>query len=327
MNSNISLKEMGRLLESAEKTLIFTHVNPDGDAVGSSAALCSFLRGRGKEAWGIVDEDIPQYLDFINGEYFTGDKKVIEEPDLCICLDCSEESRILGREAIYNSGISRICIDHHLTGEQRDMSEFADKYYIDSSAAATAQIVYRMFEEMEADIGKDAAEALYTGIVTDTGCFQYSNTTPEVHNIAAKLMEAGIDHMKIMVAVYQNMSLEKLRIQNSIIDTLEVFCGGKAAMVYVTGKMLEDAGASIDDAEGAVDTVRNISGVEIAVFLKEKDDSVKVSMRAKSYGRVDKIAAKFGGGGHMKAAGCTFNASIKEAAEFLKKEIEEYLEN
>lgn len=326
MKSNATLKEMGALLEKAGSILIFPHIGIDGDALGSSAALCRALRNMGKDAWVLTEEKVPAYISFIDTEFCTEDKNCIENPDICICVDCGEESRIPKRIDKYNEGRIKMCIDHHLTGEGDEYRGLGEYYYTDSDEAAASQIIYKLIKEMEWEITVPMAEALYTGIVTDTGSFQYSNTTPKTHMIAADLMALGADHMKTTVEVYQNVSFKKLMMQTRILETLEMICGGKAAVAYVTQEMLDEVSASLDDTEDAINTIRNIEGVEIAAFLKEKDGSIKVSMRAKSYARVDEIAAKFGGGGHMKAAGCTLNCSAAEAAETIKKEITGYLE-
>lgn len=326
MKSNVTLKEMGALLEKVGSILIFPHIGIDGDALGASAALCLALRNLGKDAWVLLEEEVPAYISFLNTEFCTEDKTCIENPDVCICVDCGEESRIPKRMDKYNEGRIKMCLDHHLTGNGFEYNGLGDYYYTDSGEAAASQIIYKLIKTMAWEISVPIAEALYTGIVTDTGSFQYSNTTPETHMIAADLMALGADHMKTTVEVYQNVSLKKLMMQTKILETMEVFCGGKAVVAYVTQDMLDEVAASLEDTEDAINIIRNIEGVEIAAFLKEKDGSIKVSMRAKSYGRVDEIVAKFGGGGHMKAAGCTLNCSMRQAAETIKKEITVYLE-
>lgn len=322
MNSNISLKEIGEKLKESNNILIFPHISADGDALGSSAALCGMLRALGKKAYVLLEENIPEYLSFLNSDCFTLDKDCIDSPDICICVDCSEESRIPERKDKFLSGRERICIDHHLTGEG-----FGDYWYIDGDEAACAQIIYKLIKIMDIDMDIPSAEALYTGIVTDTGSFQYSNTTSETHVIVADLMKKNIDHMKITVSVYQNVSLSKLMLRAKALEKIEMLSGGKAALVCVTRSMMKEASASYEEAEDVIDSVRNIEGVEIAAVLKEKEDSVKVSMRAKSKGRVDTIAVKFGGGGHMKAAGCTLSLPVEKAAETIKSEIQRYVEN
>ena len=139
MISNVSLRKAGQLLNNAESVLIFPHVNPDGDALGSCAALCRVLRNSGKEAWILLDESVPKYLSFMDTEFCTCDHGCIAEPDICICVDCSEEKRFPDRAEKFNSGRTKLCFDHHATS-----GSFGDYYYIDGAEAATAQIIYKL---------------------------------------------------------------------------------------------------------------------------------------------------------------------------------------
>lgn len=321
MISNISLKEIAELLQEAESILIFTHTAPDGDALGSAAALCRGLRNTGRQAWVLMEEDVPAYISFMDTEYCTLDPDVVHDPDICICVDCSEESRFLKLADKYRQGKLRLCVDHHAT-----VGEFGDRYYIDENEAATAQLIYKILLEMGVEIDRTMAESLYAAISSDTGSFQYSNTTAETHAIAAALIEKGIDHNGIAVKLYQTVSLKRIRLQSAILDRMEMFCHGKAAISCITDEMLAEHDAALDDAEGAIDLLRNIEGVEIAAFLKEKKGSVKVSMRSKYDADVGCIAVKLDGGGHTKAAGCTLDMSMSEALEVMKTRIKEYLE-
>lgn len=322
MLSNVTLKEMGSMLRNAESILIFPHVSPDGDAIGSCAALCRALRREGKIAWILLDESVPKYLQFMDMEYCTDDKNCIETPDICICVDCSEEQRFSKRVDKFNEGKLKLCIDHHATS-----GSFGDYYYIDGSQAATAQIIYKLLIEMGVKLDKTLAESIYVGINTDTGSFQYSNTTSETHLIAAELLKVGIDHVNIIVNLYHNISYKRIKLQSAILNKMQLAADGKVAVSYVTNDMLDAESASVEDCEGTVDLLRNIEGVELAAFLKEKDGCIKVSMRAKSYGNVDKIAVKFGGGGHVKAAGCTLYMPMEEAVAVIKQELSNYWEN
>jgi len=322
MISNASLEKIGTLLSAAQSIIIFPHLNVDGDALGSSSALCRALRNMGKEAWILLEEDVPNYISFIDTEFCTQDHNCVQDPDVCICVDCSEESRFPQRVEKYNSGKVKLCVDHHATS-----GEFGDYYYIDGDEAATAQLIYKLLVAMNVEITSDMARSLYTGINTDTGSFRYSNANPQTHMITAELLKTGFDHVEVNVALYQNVSLKKIKLENKILDKMEIFADGKGVISYVTDEMVADAGADMEDAEGAIDTMRNIEGVEIAAFIKDRGEAVKVSMRAKSYGRVDGIAQKYNGGGHAKAAGCTLKMSVAEAKEIIKKEIATYLEN
>lgn len=321
MKEHDAIREIGQQLLAAESVLLFPHIQMDGDALGSAAALCGALRGAGKQAHILIEDEIPEYIGFLDRGYCTRDQNAVPSPDVCVCIDCGEVSRFPKREDCFFKGKKTVCIDHHRTSKP-----FADYNYIDSGAAATAEIVYRLLSCMELPIDKEIGEALFTGICTDTGNFQYSNTTKDCHLIAAALYDAGIDHAGIAVKLYQNTSLEKLRITNKIMEQLRLFCEGRAAMAWVDQEMLEQTGASMEDTEGSVETLRNIKGVEIAAFLKEKEAGViKVSMRAKTVGNVAKIAEKFGGGGHVKAAGCTLHTDMTTACRQLKEMIEESL--
>ena len=322
MKSNASLEKIAGLLKPAQSILIFPHINVDGDALGSAAALCRALSNHKKDAWFLLAGENPSYISFMDTAFCTKDADCIMQPDLCICVDCSEESRMPKRAAKYKAGKVRVCIDHHVTGEG-----FGDYYYIDGDEAATAQIIYKLLLAMEAEIDQVIAESIYIGISTDTGGFQFSNTTAETHAIAAKLFEKGIDHTGIMVRLYQTVPLKTVQLQAEILERMEVLADGKAAISYVSNEMMQALSASLDDAEGSVDLLRNIEGVEMAAFLKEQDDSVRVSMRAKSFSNVHQIAAKFGGGGHAKAAGCTIHLPLAEAVEVMKREMTAYWEN
>ena len=326
MKSNASLKELAGFLKAADKIVIFTHTPPDGDALGSAAALCRVLRKMGKTSWILMDEDVPDYISFMDTEFCTRDKDIVKDHDISICVDCGEYSRFPALADKFDEGKLKLCVDHHATGDG-----FGDHYYIDPSEAATCQLIYKLIKELEAAggselIDKTVAESLYTGINTDTGSFQYSNTTAETHAIAADLMSHGVDHTAINVKLYQTIPMTKLKIQSAILQRAEFLFGGQVAIGYVTGEMLEEAGAVLDDAEGTIDMLRNIEGVEIAAFLKEKGDAVKVSMRAKSHANVAEIVSVFGGGGHVKAAGCTLEMGMEEALDKLKSEISKYWE-
>lgn len=321
MKSKDSIREIGRQLLMAESVLLFPHIQMDGDALGSAAALCRALRNAGKQAAVLIEDEVPEYIGFLDHNYCSTDQNVISEPDVCICIDCGEVLRFPKRESKFFQGKKTACIDHHATSQP-----FADYNFIDPKAAATAEIIYKLLISMNLPIDKEIGEALYTGICTDTGNFQYSNTTKESHLIAAELYDAGIDHAKIAVALYQNTSLSKLKITNKILDRIELFCQGKAAVSYVDRKMLQETGAAIEDTEGSVETLRNIKGVEIAAFLKEKETNlIKVSMRAKTWGNVAEIAAQFGGGGHVKAAGCSLHTDMDTARRQISQAIEESL--
>ena len=297
-----TIKEIAQKLKQAQSVLLFPHVHMDGDALGSSAALAGALRKQGKTCYVLIEDEIAGNLKFLDRDYCTDNQDIIDDPDLCVYIDCGDESRIPKRYGKFLSGRETMCIDHHRTN-----SSDTDYAYVDPDAAATG-------------------EALYTALTTDTGNFQYSNCTKKTHEIAAALYDSGMNHSEVCIQIYENVSVGRIRLDNMIMNTLDIFADGKAAMAYVTQQMLEETGTGMDETEGIVSTLRSIRGVEISVFLKEYGtEEIKVSMRAKTYADVAEIAVEFDGGGHTKAAGFTGRGSLEEIKAVVRSRIEEQL--
>ena len=318
---NNSLKEIGNQLLKSNTILLYPHVFMDGDTLGSSVALCQVLRKAGKTVFILIEDPVPAYLAFLDQGCCTYDLNVVNQPDVSVAVDCSDIERFVKRRDKFLEGKVSICLDHHLTNHC-----FADYNYIDNTAAATGEIIYDLIHEMKLKPDVEEAEAIYTALTTDTGNFQYTNTTKRSHLIAADLFDIGIDLEKISVELYQNVRLEKLKITNEVLNTIEMMQNGQAVIAYANQEMLSRTGASMDETEGIIEMLRNISGVEIAAFLKENGpNEIKVSFRSKTYGHVAEIAESFGGGGHRKAAGCTIRTDITSAKEQLKAVIAKQL--
>ncbi|MEG0829819.1 MAG: bifunctional oligoribonuclease/PAP phosphatase NrnA [Anaerovoracaceae bacterium] len=317
-----SLSEIGKQLLAAKSVLLLPHIQMDGDAFGSAVAICKGLRSAGKEAWILIEDGISDQIKFLENGYCTDDQDKVLRPDVCMCVDCGDTGRFPKRAEKFAQGKTTICVDHHTTSVP-----FADYNYIDSNAAATAEIIFDILKEMCLEIDKEMGEALFAGICTDTGNFQYSNATKQTHLIVAELYDCGIDHNKVAVCLYQNTSLEKLQITNRVMSTMEILNEGNCAMAYVTKEMLTEVGATGQETEGIVETLRDIKGVEISAFLKEKNPGeIKVSLRAKTSGNVADISAKYKGGGHVKAAGFTLHMTMDNAKALVKNEISISLE-
>ena len=318
---NNTFEELGDVILQAEKILLFPHVNPDGDALGSSAALCRALRKMGKSCYVLIEDKMPANLAFLDRGYFTEDQQIVSRPDLSVCIDCGDEGRFAKRKERFRSAPVTMCIDHHQTTEY-----YCDFNYVDSKAAACGELIYRLLRVMDAEIDKEIGEAIFTAITTDTGNFQYANTTKESHEIVARLYEAGIDTAGVSVALYENVRLEKMRIKNRVLETMSTICEGRGVIAYVTQDMLKETGALMEETEGIVQELRSIQGVEIAALIKEsKSREIRVSLRAKYSADVAAIASAFGGGGHTRAAGCTLHCSLTEAFDILKEKITESL--
>ena len=301
--------EIVKCLEEAQTIAIYPHVNMDGDALGSAVALTIALREMGKRCHILITEKVPDNLAFMDNDFTSEDLSLGQGVDVSLLVDCGELKRIKGREEAFMSGKTKLCIDHHGTTEP-----FCDYNYIDSDAAATGQIVFKLMQEMGVKGTKEMGEALFCAITTDTGDFQYSNTQKESHEIVAKLYDWGIDSYKVSVAVYESNRLERLIMSAKVIGNMKIFAEGKAALAFVTQDILRETGARMEETEWIAGDLRSIKGVEVAILLKEEEDgAIKCSLRSKEYFDVARLAQDLGGGGHIRASGYTTNCTMEEA--------------
>jgi phosphoesterase RecJ-like protein len=322
-----TIHEIADALDEAETVRIFPHENMDGDTLGSAVALCLALRKRGKDCTVVIDEKIPDNIAFIEygcTERVAGDTASeipAEKYDLAVLMDVGETARISGREQWFEGGRKTMCIDHHVSSKP-----IYSYNIIDTSAAATAEIIYDALRAMDARADVREATALYVGVVTDTGRFQYSNTTARTLRIAAELLDIGVKPNEVSTEVYQNVRLEKLMLENAVLSTMETVADGKGVVAYMTRKMLEDSGAMEEETEGIAEKLRGIRGVEVSVFLREAEDGrTKGSMRSKRYYDITALASRFGGGGHVRAAGFTSGKPLMKVIEEVKDALAETL--
>lgn len=310
------------MLEAADNVLIVPHELMDGDAFGSAVALCKSLRKDGKGAWILLEDKIPDYLEFMNKDYCTYDNGIFTSPYLSLCVDCGDSSRFKKRVEAFEKGQIMVCLDHHATSKR-----IFDLNYVDGKAAATGEIVYDLLTEMRWPIDKEIAEALFVAITTDTGNFQFSNTSKRSHEIVISLYDQGMNFSKVSAQIYQNESINKFKMESKVIDSAELFADGMGVVACVTQEMLRSCGTTMEETEGIVSKLRSIRGVEISVLIKEyPDNCMKIGLRAKHRGDVAEIAAKFGGGGHVKAAGCTICDSLENVKRKIVKEVTTQLE-
>lgn len=318
---NNSFEEIGNKLMTGNRIYLFPHENPDGDAIGSTAALCSMLRGMGKDCWVMLDEVIPDNLAFMDDNMFVIPDEYIEIPDISVAVDCSELTRFPNLMGLFKKAESSICIDHHVCEVPP-----CDLNYIDTKAAAAGELIFDLMKTMGHKPTKSEAEALFAAIDTDTGNFMYSNTTRRSHEIVCELYDSGIDAQAVGIQLYENVSLEKQMLEATAISEMSLFHDGRIALTVVTQQMLEDTHTKMSDAELVVAKLRTVKGVEIAIVLKERGpEKIFASMRSKSSASVRDIAVEFGGGGHVKAAGCTMYMPLDEAVERIIAKAEEVL--
>lgn len=313
-------------IKSSNDIVLFTHTNMDGDALGSTSALCHALRKMGKNAVILLEDKIPEYLDVItykekeNEDPFYVEKMPFKS-GLAIVVDCGDKQRIEKRLNAFKKCEKSICIDHHI-----QTKAFTDYYVIDPDVAATGMLIYDLIKELGVIIDKFIAESLYVAIVTDTGRFKYSNTNAEVHKIVADIYQYGIDHVKLCNEIYDSHPIEQLNAELFAREAMEIFADGKAVVSYITLKKMKELGAEYEQVDTCIDTIRVVKGVEIAAFIKEKEKGVfKVSFRAKNYADVNAVAKVFGGGGHEKASGATLTCTLKQAIKLVKAEVEKEL--
>lgn len=313
---NCSYRELGERIMEADNILILPHVHMDGDALGSSSALCMSLRNLGKKAAVLCCEPTPRNLDFLEFDCVTRDVEGIAEyfggDYLAVMVDCSSLSRIKWREEAFSAARWKACIDHHGTKENDTAFDFGR---IEAASAATGEIIYMLIAEMGWEVDLDIANALYAAISTDTGNYQFSNTSVRSHEISARLHGVeGFDAKRVSALIYQRNSINALRLSALMIESIRLYDGGRIAVGRVTESMLEESGALLNEAEGFVQTLLGIDGVEVACLLKDVEGKhVRISLRAKTCTNVANVAAAIGGGGHVLAAGAIYHGSVDDA--------------
>jgi phosphoesterase RecJ-like protein len=322
-----SFRVLLTLFEQYQTFAISTHVNPDGDAIGSELALFLFLKKLGKTVKIYNTDLVPKKYQFL--PYWDNIENAKASTDFCpevlIILDASSRERIgafLCKRLIPTHVV--VNIDHHITAEA-----FGDYNIIIPTASSTAEIIYKFIKSTQIPIDEVSALCLYTGLMFDTGCFRYSNATPETHRIAADLIEIGdFAPDEVYRQVYEHVSLRKIHLLGQTLRTLELTSDRKIAWVLVTQSMLHETKTTLDDVEGFVNQIQAIESVEVAICVCElPDGNTKVSLR--SEGRVDvaALAAEFNGGGHERASGCRINlpcaSAIKALVASAKQHIQE----
>ena len=328
MNKN-DIKAICDSLLTHDKILLIAHKNPDGDAVGSTAAMARLLEKAGKTVR-IIYPDMPaERLRFIlAGHEFMTPESIDSSfvPDYTVSLDCAASSRFGKLEEELADKVD-MSVDHHLSN-----TPFAKATFTDAKASATSELVYDIAAEFIArgivdSLDCDIAFPMYAGIASDTGNFKYSNTTAHTFNVCADLVETAIDIAEISRRLFDSSPLSKLKAEAIAINKLRVFADGKAAIIAVAREEVDGANLTYEDFDDAVNLARKVAGVEIGAYVREADTGeFKISLRANSYADVAALCARHAGGGHLRAAGCSIKAqNIYEAADIIIGDIENAL--
>lgn len=288
--------------------LVTSHEGPDGDAVGSSLALAAFLRKIGKDVCVHLQDPVPELYAFMPGAESVQAHIPDRDFDVAFVLDIGELRRA-GKEFCAFSRIGKIInMDHHLGCEP-----FGSHNLIDSTAAATGVLVYRIANAFGYQFDLDAAICLYVAIITDTGSFRYSNANQEAFTIAGEMIACGINAWDVAEQLYENQPRKRLELLARCLPTLEVIRGGMAASVTVTLAMYAQSGADAELTDGFINYPRSIRGVEVSIFFRQMEErKFKVGFRSKGKVNVAAFAADLGGGGHHNAAGCTVDGDLDE---------------
>lgn len=302
--------------------LVTSHISPDGDNIGSTLSMYYTLKKLGKNVCYVLDDTTPQNLRFLlkDIEILKSEELEMDEYSI-IALDCGDKKRICVTDEVVNNAKKIVCIDHHASNDY-----YGDFNYIDIDASSTCELVYnflKRFNEKEnlSLIDEETATCLYTGLVTDTGNFAYSNAHPSSFEMAKELLLLGARKEEIIQNVFQSNPYNYYKLLGEALNTLEIV-DKKIASIMVTKEMLKRNVISFNDVDGITSYTRDIEGVEVGILIKEKkENEVKISLRSKNYVNVSEIAKKFNGGGHIRAAGCTIYDSVENAKEKVLKEV------
>jgi phosphoesterase RecJ-like protein len=315
-------------IQQCNNFVLTTHINPEGDAIGSEIALAAFLEDIGKTVTIVNSSVTPQNSVFMDpaGEILVYPEDysdpVLARADVVIIVDVNNWSHLGGfAEALRASDTPRVCIDHH----QGSDDGFAEIIVSDTTAAAAGVLVYELIKHMGGEITPRIAEAVYAAVITDTGTFRFSNTDARVFKIATELTHSGVSPFVLHRHVFSRTP-GAVKLLGSVLNTLDNSPDGKFAWIHVTHDMFKNAGADYEDSDGLLDIVRSTKGVEFCIFFKElPDGNVKASLR--SNGRVDvyEIARRFGGGGHRMASGMSLNGPIHSAIRDVVAKVREYI--
>lgn len=329
-----NINKVEHLLNKSDKIVIVTHVSPDGDAIGSSLGLYEYLTESGNEVNIIVPNDYPYFFRWLKGakdiliheKYPDFADKLIEEADLIFCLDFNVLKRIRNvAAAVEASKAKKILIDHH-----PDPDNFCDVTISHPEISSTSELVFRLicrmgdFEMMS----KSSAEAIYTGMMTDTGAFTYNSNDPQIYYIIGQLLQKGIDKDQIYSNVYNAYSADRFRMMGHMLsERMKIYEEYGAALIWLNNEDQKRFNSTKGDTEGFANLPLNIKGITFSAFLREDDDMIKISLRSQGDFPANRFSAQcYNGGGHRNAAGGEFFGSLSEAIDVFETTLPEYAE-
>lgn len=296
--------ELKEYFDSHDNYLILTHKSPDGDTLGAGFGLCNYLRDMGKKANVLNNENFPVRYNFLYDGYYVQDF----QPECVVAVDIAD-TQLLGSHLAHfaDEGID-LCIDHHISNKY-----YAKHSYVDGAASAACLILYEFFKFAGRPISDQVARCLYTGIATDTGCFKYENTIPAAHIAAAELMQYNIDFSVINRKMFDVKSRGRMRAEIMATQQMEYFFEDKCAMIVLTTEMMNSCGVEAAEFEGMASIPLETEGVMIGITVKQRHEDVfKLSVRTTEELDASAFCKNFGGGGHIRAAGCEIHGTLEE---------------
>jgi phosphoesterase RecJ-like protein len=316
-----TIQQIIEVIRCNSSFLLTTHEGPDGDAIGSSLALASFLRNIGKDVTVHYRDPVPDLYAFLPGADTVLPHIPDKQFDVAVVLDIGERKRAGSEFCEFSRVTTTVNLDHHLS-----CSNFGDFNLIDSSAASTGILVYRIAHAFGYGFDRDTALCIYVATITDTGSFRYSNANREAFAVAGEMIECGVNAWDVAEKLYENQPQRRLELLAKCLPTLDVFKDGQAASVTVTSDMYASSGADAELTDGFVNYPRSIRGVEVAIFFRQlEDNKFKVGFRSKGKVNVAAFSRALGGGGHHNAAGCTVDGSLDEVKAAVYRIVEESL--
>jgi len=317
------MNELMKQIQEARKIAIAGHIRPDGDCVGSCCALYHYIKDNfsidGKQVVVYMEGIAPQFYLLEGLSEFSADVTVLQDCDLFIALDCASIDRLGKAEVLFSKADKTILVDHHISN-----TAYAKIGIVDAEASSTCEV---LFEQMEVDkISLACAYALYLGIVHDTGVFKHSNTKKRTMEIAGALLEKGVSSSQVIDGTFFEKSFLQTKLLGRCLMESELYLDGRVIVSVVSLELKKQFGAVSSDFDGVIDNLRVTRGVEVAMLITEEEESkCKVSMRSNHDVNVSTIAQSFGGGGHIKAAGCTVTGSADAIREKILAAVSEQL--
>lgn len=314
-----NLPKMVEIIRGSQNVLVAAHCRPDGDAAGSELAMGLILKALGKNVTVYNFDPIPETFLFLQGANDVVHTVSPQDYDLLIVVDCGDAS-LIGKKFPYDDfKCKRVFIDHHSMPYEN-----CDLNLHDAQASAAGEIIFHLMNALDVKLTIPIAEALYTSIITDTGSYRYSSTTPDAMKISACLLETGIDVWNICSNIYENNPVEKIRLLALVLQSLWLSNDGKIACLHATRDMLRACHCSGAMTDGFINYARSIHGVEVSIFLTQLEDThFRLSFRSRGNFDVSRIASSLGGGGHKNAAACTIDGTIEE----IRHRVEEIVHN